>query len=195
MRGGGGDANVGRPSRVARATPFDPKSRTTLDMRSRSALLFVTLAIAACGPPPRPAPAPLPPPPPPAPTAEEMEAEKTARAARLWNEGTLLGRQGRWQQAEQAYRTAISLRPDSVTYHMALTTALLQQGREGDAATALQGAIRLQEASPSPNHALLAVDYERLIQILERVGRLDEARVARDRERFHRMMRDAQRDR
>jgi Flp pilus assembly protein TadD len=123
---------------------------------------------------------------------EETEEEKTVRAQQLWTSGTALGRQGRWVQAERAYRDAVALRPDSVSYQLSLSMALLQLQRDSEAADVLLGAIRLQEAGPSPNHRLLAVDYERLIQILERVNRLDEARTARDRQRLHRMLRDAQ---
>lgn len=154
------------------------------------ALLVALFALAACVPRPVVAPPPLPPPPPP-PVVEETEADRTARAHQLWTSGTAFGRQGRWAQAETAYREAIALRPDSVAYQLALTTALLQQQRDNEAADVLLGAIRLQEAAPSPNHRLLAVDYERLIQILERVNRLDEARTARERQRLHRMLRDA----
>ncbi|HEX8244807.1 MAG TPA: hypothetical protein VF541_14970, partial [Longimicrobium sp.] len=137
---------------------------------------------------------PPPPPPPPAPvqTPEEIAAERTARAARLWNEGIQFGRTGRWFQAERSYREAASLQPDSAKYPMAQAGALLQMGRDAEAADALRAAIRLEEAATPVNHAVLAVDYERLIQVLERVGRLDEARTARERQRFHRMMRDAQ---
>ena len=75
---------------------------------------------------------------------------------------------------------------------MALAPALLQQRRVSEAATVMLGASRLEEAEQPVNHRVLAVDYERVIQVLERAGRLDEARQARDRQRFHRMMRDAQ---
>jgi len=150
--------------------------------------VLLTLATFACAPPPPP-PAPLPPPPP-APTAEEMAAERATRAQRLWEEGSAMGRQGRWNQAERAYREAVTLLPDSATYHMALATALLQQGRDSDAADAMMAGIRAEEAETPPNHRLIAVDYERLLQILERVNRLDEARSARERQRLHRMLRD-----
>jgi tetratricopeptide (TPR) repeat protein len=153
--------------------------------------LAALLTLAACTPPP----VILPPPPPapaPAPPPVETEADVDARAQQLWTSGTAFGRQGRWIQAERAYRDAIALRPDSVEYQLALSTALLQQQRDGEAADVLQAAIRLQEAAPSPNHRLIAVDYERLIQILERVNRLDEARTARERQRLHRMLRDTQ---
>jgi tetratricopeptide (TPR) repeat protein len=157
-----------------------------------SVALATFLTLAACTPrqvilpPPAPAPAPAPPP------QVETAADVDARAQQLWSSGTVLGRQGRWIQAERAYRDAIALRPDSVEYQLALSTALLQQQRDSEAADVLLKAIQLQEAGPSPNHRLLAVDYERLIQILERVNRLDEARTARDRQRLHRMLRDTQ---
>lgn len=148
------------------------------------------LMLAACMPRPVVAPPPPPPPPPPAAPAE-TDAERIARGHRSWLEGTQLGRQGRWVQAERLYRDAIALSPDSATYHFALATALLQQLRDTEAADAMLAAIRLEEAVPSPNHAVLAVEYEQLIQVLERVNRLDEARRARERQRLHRMLRDA----
>jgi len=163
-------------------------------MKLAGSLLVALLALSACVPRPvvlPPAPPPLPPPPPP-PVVEETEADKAARAQQLWTTGTGLGQQGRWAQAERAYREAVALSPDSVSYQLALTTALLQQQRDNEAADVLLGAIRLEEAASSPNHRVLAVDYERLIQILERVNRLDEARTARERQRLHRMLRDAQ---
>ena len=125
-------------------------------------------------------------------TPEEIEAERVARARQLWEEGIQLGRAGRWFQAERSYREAASLQPDSAKYPMAQAAALLQMGRDSEAADALLAAIRVSEAARPPNHGVLAVDYERLIQVLERIGRLDEARTARERQRFHRMMRDAQ---
>ncbi len=121
---------------------------------------------------------------------EETEEQKTARAQRLWEEGTTMGRQGRWPQAERSYREAAGLRPDSAVYHMALANALLQQFRYNEAADALLAGIRAEEAEPRPNHRVIAVDYERLIQTLERANRLDEARTARERQRLHRMLRD-----
>ncbi|HKP76941.1 MAG TPA: tetratricopeptide repeat protein [Longimicrobiaceae bacterium] len=157
---------------------------------SRSAAVFALLALAACTPPPVVVPPPpLPPPPPPPPV--ETEAERVVRGHQLWEEGTALGRQGRWIQAERAYREAVGISPDSATYHLALATALLQQQRDTEAADAMLAAIRLEEAGPAPNHRVLAVEYEQLIQILERVNRMDEARQARERQRLHRMLRDA----
>jgi tetratricopeptide (TPR) repeat protein len=159
--------------------------------RRNLSLMLLSLSLAGCMPRPVVLP---PPPPPPAPTrtAEEIEAERTSQAAGLWETGTAYGRMGRWAQAERAYRDAVALRPDSVRYQLALANALLQQQRDSEAADVLLGAIRLEAAAPSPNHALIAVDYERVIQILERDNRMDEARQARERQRFHRMMRAAQ---
>jgi tetratricopeptide (TPR) repeat protein len=159
-------------------------------IRSRISLLMAVAMLGACTPPPVVLP---PPPPPPVPvqTPEEIAAERVARARQLWTEGTNLGKQGRWVQAERSYREAATLQPDSATYQLALATALLQQGRDSDAASALLAGIRVEEAAQPVNHAVIAVEYERVIQILERVGRLDEARTARERQRFHRMMRDA----
>lgn len=161
-------------------------------MKLAGSLLAATFVLAACVPRPVVLPPPPPPPLPPPPPPVETEAERAVRAHDLWNSGTALGRQGRWFQAERAYRDAVELEPDSVGYRLSLSTALLQQQRDSEAADALLAAIRLEEAAPSPNHRVLAVDYERLIQILERVNRLDEARAARERQRLHRMLRDAQ---
>jgi len=151
--------------------------------------VLITLAVAACTPPPPPPPAPLPPPAPEL-TAAELEAQNATRAQRLWEEGTVFGRQARWAQAERSYRQAAALEPDSSTYSMALAGVLLQMGRDSEAADAMLAAIRADEAGPSPNHRLLAVDYERLIQTLDRANRFDEARTAREKQRLHRMLRD-----
>src|SRR5690348_4109351 len=120
-------------------------------MKLAGSLLVALLVLTACVP--RPVVVPLPPPLPPAPppVVEETEADRSARAQQLWETGTALGRQGRWGQAERAYREAIALRPDSVGYQLSLTTALLQLQRDSEAADVLLEAIRLQEAEPSPN--------------------------------------------
>jgi len=163
-------------------------------VRPKPSLLLACLALALAACVPRPPAVVAPPPlPPPAPTVspEEEARAREAQAQRLWEQGTLSGRQGRWSEAERLYRQAAALRPAHPTYHMALATALLQQGRESDAADAMLAGVRAEEALPRPNHRVLAVDYERLIELLERLDRLDEARTARERQRFHRTMRDA----
>ncbi|HEY7767619.1 MAG TPA: hypothetical protein VIB55_05525, partial [Longimicrobium sp.] len=101
------------------------------------------------------------------------------------------GRQARWAEASEAYRRAAELDPGEVRYHMALADALLQGGREWESADALMAGIRAEEAKLNPNHRVLGVDYERLIRLLTRLNRLDEARTARERQEHHRRLRDA----
>ena len=155
--------------------------------RSTFAGVLLLLLAACTQRTPPPAPAPLPPPPPP-PVAEEPAAEERARTA--WREATALGRQGRWTEAEQRLREATRLDSTEATYHLALANALIQIGHHSPAADALLAAIRLEEARPSPNHRVLVVDYDRAIELLERVNRLDEARTARARQEAHRRERD-----
>lgn len=164
-------------------------------MRFVLSVFLAAALLAACTPrqpiaPPPPAPAPPPPPPPP--SSEEVARASEADARSAWVEGTQLGRQGRWADAEARYRVAVRAQPANPTYHMALASALLQLGRDSEAADAMLAGIRAEAALPAPNHRVLAVDYERLVQLLTRLGRLDEARAATERQRFHRMMRDAQ---
>src|SRR5206468_13091863 len=138
-------------------------------------ILLALPALAACGG------RPLPPPPPPAPVAaapvDSLELVRQARAdAQRWfDEGTRLGREARWGEAEAQYRRALAAYPADPTYHFALASALLGQARVSEAADAFQAGIDLEEASPTPNHRLMAEDYERLIQILTRAGRLEQA--------------------
>lgn len=163
-------------------------------MQARSFFLaLVPLALAACYP--RQPVAPPPPPPLPPPTlviAPEEEARaRLRRAERFFEEGVSLGRQSRWAEAAERYRLAAEANPDEARYPMALSNALLSQGREWEAADALQAAIRLEENSRNPNHRVLAVDYDRLVALFTRLNRLDEARSAQERQAHHRRMRDA----
>jgi tetratricopeptide (TPR) repeat protein len=163
-------------------------------MQVRSILLVVApLLLAACYPRQPVAPPPLPPPPPPPPVVDPA-AEAVARmqrARRAYDEGVRLGRQSRWAEAADRYRLAVEAVPNEVRYHLALSDALLAQGREWEAADALQAGIRVEEEGPNPNHRVLAVDYERLIRLLTRLNRLDEAREAAARQARHRRLRDA----
>jgi tetratricopeptide (TPR) repeat protein len=156
-------------------------------------LALLPLAMAACYPRQPVAPPPAPPPPPPAPTISPEEAGRARRqrAERFFEEGVSLGRQSRWAEAADRYRLAAEANPDDSRYPMALSQALSAQGREWEAADALQTAIRLDENAPNPNHRVLAVDYDRLIAMLTRLNRLDEARTAQERQAQHRRMRDA----
>lgn len=152
---------------------------------------LLLLALPACAPKPLPAPAPAPVAVAP-PTAEESEAARRRTAQMQFDAAVLLGRQSRWPEAEARYREAIRALPDEPSYHMALASTLLAQGRDSEAADALQAGIRAEEALPTPNHRVLVVDYERLVRILERVGRADEARTARIRMQLHRDRRDTE---
>jgi hypothetical protein len=146
------------------------------------------LGLAACMPrTPPPAPAPLPPPPPAAP-----EPDAATRARTAWESSIRMGRQGRWLDAESYLRESVRLQPDSITYHLALANTLIQLSRHSQAADEMWAAIRLEEALPSPNYRVLVVDYDRLIALLDRVQRLDEARTARIRQDEHRRRRDQQ---
>jgi tetratricopeptide (TPR) repeat protein len=160
---------------------------------SRIAVVALLFLAAACQPRQPVVVAPPPPPPPPAPvlTDVELEAQRGAEARRLWEQGIVLGRQGRWSDAANSYRRAAELRPDSAVYHMAQADALVQQGRAWEGADAMKAGIAAAERKQPVNHRVLAVDYDRLIALLDRLGRADEARLARDRQRFHRMMRDS----
>ena len=162
-------------------------------MQVRSILrVLAPLALAACYPRQPVAPPPLPPPPPPPAISPAEEAvQRMQRAQRAYDEGVRLGRQSRWAEAADRYRLAIQAVPNEVRYHLALSDALLAQGREWEAADALQAGIRVEESGPNPNHRVLAVDYERLIRLLTRLNRLDEAREAAARQAQHRRLRDA----
>jgi tetratricopeptide (TPR) repeat protein len=162
-------------------------------MQVRSILLAVApLVLAACYPRQPVAPPPAPPPPPVVVADPAAEAvERMQRARRAYDEGVRLARQSRWEDASDRYRLAIQLMPNEVRYHLALSDALLSMGREWEAADALQAGIRVEEAGPNPNHRVLAVDYERLIGMLTRLNRLDEAREAAAQQARHRRLRDA----
>ena len=162
-------------------------------MQVRSILLALApLAVAACYPRQPVAPPPAPPPPPPVVVSPAEEAvARLQRAQRAYDEGVRLGRQSRWAEAADRYRLAAESMPGEARYHMALSSALLAQGREWEAADALQAGIRAEEQGPNPNHRVLAVDYDRLIRLLTRLNRLDEARQASDAQARHRRLRDA----
>lgn len=163
-------------------------------MQARRYLLaLLPLAAGACYPRQPVAPPPAPPPVIyiPATSAEDEARDRRARAERFFDEGVNLGRQSRWADAADRYRLAAEANPDDSRYPMALSQALLAQGREWEAADALQAAIRLDENVTTPNHRVLAVDYDRLIALLTRLNRLDEARTAQQRQAEHRRLRDA----
>ena len=176
----------------ARSLPTLHFAGKMMKIRTLTFALLVA-GVSACTPPPPPpaAPVPLPLPAAPPPSTEEVERASEERARRSWEQATGLGRQGRWREAEALLRTAVRQRPLNPTYHLALSDALVQQSRESEAADALWAGIRAQEAVQSPNHRVLVVDYERLVELLTRVGRAGEAQQARARQAEHRRLRDA----
>ncbi len=158
----------------------------------RFSLALLSLPLAACYPrQPVAAPAPAPTIFIPASAPQADDEAGRARAERFFDEGVSLGRQSRWDEAAERYRLAAEADPGDSRYPMALSQALSAQGREWEAADALQAAITLDENVPAPNHRVLAVDYDRLIAMLTRLNRLDEARQAQQRQAHHRRMRDA----
>ena len=159
-------------------------------MQPRWTLALLLPALAACQPRMPVAAAPLPEPVVVGAPVEPL-LERLERARRFFDEGVRLGRQSRWAEAADRYRLAAEADPADPRYPVALSAALLADGREWEAADALAAAIRLEEASPRPNHRVLFVDYERLVRLLTRTGRHDEARAARDRQEHHRRLRDA----
>jgi tetratricopeptide (TPR) repeat protein len=164
-----------------------------MQVRSVS-LVLISFALAACYPrQPVAPPPPPPPPPPPAPAISPAEEAvlRMQRAQRAFDEGVRLGRQSRWADAADRYRLAAEAVPNEPRYHLALSDALLAQGREWEAADALLAGIRAEENGPDPNHRVLAVDYERLIRLLTRLNRMDEARDAASRQAQHRRLRDS----
>lgn len=159
----------------------------------RLSLSLLSLALAACYPRQPVAPPPAPPAVifiPATPPEDDADTRRT-RAERFFAEGVSLGRQSRWAEAGERYRLAAEADPADSRYPMALSQALSAQGREWEAADALRAAITLDENVPNPNHRVLAVDYDRLIAMLTRLNRLDEAREATARQAQHRRLRDA----
>jgi tetratricopeptide (TPR) repeat protein len=151
----------------------------------------VAAALAGCQPRVPLAPAPLPEPVVIGSAPEEGLIAGMERARRLFDEGVLLGRQSRWGEAAERYRLAAAADPADARYPLALADALVAQGRDSEGADALAAAIRIEEGAQRPNHRVLYIDYDRLVRLLTRANRLDEARSARDRQEYHRRMRDA----
>lgn len=151
------------------------------------AAVLALLTAAACGspPPPPPAPAPVA-----APDSAALARAAEASARRWFDEGVMLGRQGRWPEAEQRYRRAAAALASEPTYRFALASALLAQDRVPEAADAFQAGIDIEERAPQPDHTLLAEEYERLIQILTRLGQQDRIAAVRARQQYHRELRD-----
>jgi Flp pilus assembly protein TadD len=81
--------------------------------------------------------------------------------------GLALQKEGRWEQAEQQYKIALSYKPADAKSHMNLATVLMAQARYDAAVPHMEEALRLQ-----PDNGEFHFGYASLLQ---RLGRADEA--------------------
>jgi Flp pilus assembly protein TadD len=81
--------------------------------------------------------------------------------------GLALQKEGRWEQAEEQYKTALSFKPGDAKSHMNLAVVLMAQAKYDAAASHMEEALRLQ-----PNDGEFHFSYASLLQ---RLGRGDEA--------------------
>jgi tetratricopeptide (TPR) repeat protein len=84
-----------------------------------------------------------------------------------YNLANLYRRRGRPEEAEQRYRTALTLRPDSADVYVGLGGALSEQGRLEEAEEAYRAALKL-----NPDYVLV---HEGLGNVMVKQGRLEEA--------------------
>jgi Flp pilus assembly protein TadD len=81
--------------------------------------------------------------------------------------GVALQKEGRWEEAEEQYKTALSFKPGDAKSHMNLAVVLMAQAKYDAAASHMEEALRLQ-----PNDGEFHFSYASLLQ---RLGRGDEA--------------------
>jgi Flp pilus assembly protein TadD len=81
--------------------------------------------------------------------------------------GVALQKEGRWEEAEEQYKTALSFKPGDAKSHMNLAVVLTAQAKYDAAASHMEEALRLQ-----PNDGEFHFSYASLLQ---RLGRGDEA--------------------
>jgi tetratricopeptide (TPR) repeat protein len=81
--------------------------------------------------------------------------------------GVALQKEGRWEEAEEQYKTALSFKPGDAKSHMNLAGVLMAQAKYDAAAPHMEEALRLQ-----PNDGEFHFSYASLLQ---RLGRGDEA--------------------
>src|SRR5215475_14257613 len=74
--------------------------------------------------------------------------------------GRRSGRQGRYAEAESAWRQALSLRPGDVKARLELALTLRRQRRPADAETVLREAVAYDPTSATPHAELGAVLFE-----------------------------------
>lgn len=101
---------------------------------------------------------------------EERQRRRVQLAQAHYSLGDTLNRQGRFKEAEAAYREAIVLKPDAPLTHINLGVTLTAQGRFQEAEAAFREALRLHPAS--------AMAHINLGNALYRQGRPREAEAA-----------------
>jgi Tfp pilus assembly protein PilF len=96
-----------------------------------------------------------------------LVADVPSGAKQHFDYGLALQREGRWEQAEEQYKIALSFKPTDAKSHMNLATVLTAQAKYDAAAPRMEEALRLQ-----PDNGEFHLGYASLLQ---RLGRGDEA--------------------
>jgi Flp pilus assembly protein TadD len=96
-----------------------------------------------------------------------LAADVPNGAKQHFDYGVALHKEGRWEEAEEQYKTALRFDPAGPKSHMNLAVALMAQAKFDEAAPHMQAALRLQ-----PNDGEFNLNYANLLQ---RLGRGDEA--------------------
>ena len=96
-----------------------------------------------------------------------LVADVPTGAKQHFDYGLALQREGRWEQAEEQYKIALSFKPIDAKSHMNLATVLTGQAKYDAAAPHMEEALRLQ-----PDNGEFHLGYASLLQ---RLGRGDEA--------------------
>ena len=96
-----------------------------------------------------------------------LVADVPTGAKQHFDYGLALQREGRWEQAEEQYKIALSFKPTDAKSHMNLATVLTGQAKYDAAAPHMEEALRLQ-----PDNGEFHLGYASLLQ---RLGRGDEA--------------------
>jgi tetratricopeptide (TPR) repeat protein len=96
-----------------------------------------------------------------------LAADVPNGAKQHFDYGVALQKEGRWEKAEEEYKTALRFNPAGPKSHMNLAVALMAQAKFDEAAPHMEAALRLQ-----PNDGEFHLNYANLLQ---RLGRGDEA--------------------
>jgi len=96
-----------------------------------------------------------------------LAADVPNGAKQHFDYGVALQKEGRWEEAEEQYKTALRFNPADSKSHMNLAVALMAQAKFDEAAPHMEAALHLQ-----PNDGEFHLNYANLLQ---RLGRGDEA--------------------